>query len=136
MKKIRVGKTHALVDDEDYDRINEWSWSLDGRGYAKRSIGTSTIGMHREVLGLSQGDPAVDHINRNRLDNQKSNLRLATPRTNALNQRRRGLSSRFYGVTWHKQGKWQAQADKKYLGVFDDELDAAQAVIDHLRTVT
>lgn len=87
----RGGKTvaWALVDAQDLDLLNRWLWSLNGRGYAYGSPGF----MHRVLLGLKKRDGReIDHINRNRLDNRRANLRLCDRSSNMLNTER--------GVEW------------------------------------
>ncbi len=69
----------------------------------------------------------VDHKNRNKLDNRRSNLRVATPRENASNRGPRAHTSRFKGVTWHRCGRWQVVCAGKYVGLFVDESSAAAA---------
>jgi hypothetical protein len=85
-------------------------------------------------MGLAHGDDRrIDHINRNKLDCRRSNLRLATHAENLQNTAgNRGTSSRYRGVTRRRDtGKWQAQAglngEYHYLGLFDDEAAAAAA---------
>lgn len=103
-----------LVDDEDYDMlIAIGGWYIDSRGYAVtdkiidgRRIVTD---MHRLLHPPKHGF-IVDHINRNKLDNRKHNLRDATKSINALNS---GLwrhnTSGFKGVSWHKHAnKWRS----------------------------
>lgn len=77
---------YALIDLEDYERLTAHRWRL-SNGYAVR--GQPLIGLHREVLHMppyKPGDPIVDHISRNRLDDRKENLRVVTHTTNALNR--------------------------------------------------
>jgi hypothetical protein len=134
----REGKTvaYALVDAADYEWLSQWHWSLDRGGYAKR--GESRAGkkrivyLHRAVLGLEQGDGLEgDHVNGNRLDCRRSNLRVTTPRQNRQNRSKlAGASSRYRGVSWHKpRRKWVAYAKlngrKHHLGLFADEHEAA-----------
>lgn len=76
------GKGIALIDNDDYERISAHHWYLSGDGYAARgttdkSRKRHTVYMHREVL-LATGDLVVDHINHNRLDNRRENLRSVT----------------------------------------------------------
>ena len=75
----------------------------------------------------------VDHKNGIRSDNRWANLREVTPSQNHMNRSpRRGTSSRYIGVSKHKQtGKWVAQISvngkSKGLGYFANEIDAARA---------
>lgn len=101
MKKIHLaakrkckhsGKSFALVDDELYDELNKYHWSISTNGYAQRRVKignrTSIIHMHRQIMELTFGDSiCVDHINGNRLDNRKSNLRICSRTENNHNMR-------------------------------------------------
>lgn len=84
--------------------------------------------MHREVMELEPGVGQVDHRNRNRLDNQRQNLRLVTHAENMMNVgANKGSTSQYRGVSWNPRlRKWVASFRGKYLGCFDDELAAAQ----------
>lgn len=90
----------ALVNEDDAPRLARFRWTLDSHGYAVRSGRRGEphiVRMHREVLGVTS---TVDHINRDRLDNRRSNLRVATPSQNAANAKiRRNNSSGFRGVS-------------------------------------
>jgi hypothetical protein len=84
--------------------------------------------MHRQVMGLGLGDPEkVDHWNRDKLDNRKENLRLATHAQNMMNVgANRGATSTYRGVSWNgRLNKWIASFRGRHLGCFDDELAAA-----------
>jgi len=92
--------------------------------------------MHRLILN----DPpsaAIDHINRNKLDNRKSNLRECTDSENCRNQgKRRGCSSRHRGVSWNKRkSAWQVVIREggklKWKGWFDSEDEAAKVAAPH-----
>jgi len=101
------------IDEEDFERISRYRWRDDGRGYAvRKSRGCPTVKMHREILGLSCGDGEVDHINRNRMDNRKSNLRLVTRSQNQWNRAdpKRGLrfdprGRKHWSVVIYRYGK-------------------------------
>lgn len=92
--------------------------------------------MHRLLLDTPQGF-CTDHIDGNKLNNTRANLRICTTTQNAHNtnpyrKRRVGAQSAYKGVGWHtKSGKWRAfiVVDKKHihLGCFDSERDAAIA---------
>lgn len=116
MKKVKLTQNKfAIVDDEDFDFINQWKWFLNDNGYAVRSVWKGKkIRMHRLINQTLEGMD-TDHINRNRLDNRKSNLRTLTRSQNNLNT---GLwnhnTSGVKGVTWDKsRNKWAAQIQVK-----------------------
>jgi hypothetical protein len=77
--------------------------------------------MHRQILGVSVGGE-IDHINRDRLDNRRGNLRKVTRRENCAN---RGLSrnntSGHPGI-WGQCGKWKASVP--WSAVFESLEDA------------
>lgn len=114
--------TEAIVDEEDFERVSPYKWRLviDGKKrrlcYARADIRDNTgkwraVFMHRFVLGLSKGDPNVDHKNHNGLDNQRDNLRVVTQAQNLQNVRaHRDSASRYRGVHWDRHRKaWRAQ---------------------------
>jgi hypothetical protein len=130
----------ALVDDEDYAYLSQWEW------YAQRSSNTWYAGrkvpngtnrqltrwMHIDII-RPDGGLEVDHHNRNGLDNQRSNLRVATHAQNQHNAgRRRDNSSGYKGVSWRSDSqKWGAsiclQGKVTRLGSFAAAEDAAHA---------
>lgn len=141
MKQIRLTKGQvALVDDEDFDWLNQWRWKSHKitRGetsyfYAMRIVknnGKRTYQtMHRLILGLAHSSPEVDHRNHNTLDNRRCNLRIATVIQNQGNSRKRaGCTSQYKGVCFVK-GKWRSaiRINRRvtYLGSFTSEVDAA-----------
>jgi hypothetical protein len=150
MKEIELTQGQwALVDDEDYEFLNQWKWYAHKRGntyYAVRGNknkikdNINTISMHREIVILSP-NMEVDHIDGNGLNNQKYNLRICFHNENMLNQGKRNSrnpSSKYIGVFMIKSKYkdkeyfyWTAQITlngrKKYLGTFKTELDAAIA---------
>ena len=82
----------ALVDKEDYERIKAFRWGLTHSGKQPSVTSTRnkvprsrTVLLHRVVLDAPSG-LHVDHINHNRLDNRRCNLRLATPAQNSANR--------------------------------------------------
>ena len=140
MKEIPLtqGK-FALVDDEDFEWLNQWKWSYHKIGYAKRNIYLGggrkapkyqTIKMHRLILGTPT-DKDTDHINRDQLDNRRENLRVCTRTQNQYNRGTWGVSP-FRGVSWFKETeKWRAKITKGghsiHIGYFYSERDAARA---------
>jgi hypothetical protein len=119
----------AIVDAGDYDRLSKHSWSMRSKGYIGSSIGS----LHRVIMNTPAGMD-TDHINGNRLDNRRCNLRIATRAENMRNQHknRDGKASKYRGVChdW-RSGKWLAQITHEKrnirIGIFDIEEDAARA---------
>ena len=69
----------------------------------------------------------VDHKNGDPLDNRRKNLRVCTHRQNCQGRRpNKNCLSKYKGVSWFK-GKWTAMINQKYLGRFDNEINAAKA---------
>jgi hypothetical protein len=132
-------RAHALIDAADVPLVEPWSWSLTSAGYAARGITVDgrvrQIMLHRQILGLRSGDELDgDHINRDRLDCRRENLRVLphAGRPNSQNMTRPPKTSAYRGVSWAaKRGQWVAQvrADGRviHLGYFGDEHDASEA---------
>ncbi len=129
----------CLLDFEDYEIQKGFRWHYQRRKYAARLQHVSQemcdrlIYLHREIFQPEDG-VTVDHINRNRLDNRRSNLRSATRRQQAGNAKKRidGVTSGFRGVCFDaSRGKFMAQGRTNgkfvYLGRYDAESEAALA---------
>lgn len=105
-------------------------------GYVRRTKKcrgrSSTQLLHRFLLGAPKGKE-VDHINGDRLDNRRRNLRITSLRLNRVNQKlRTDNTSGYKGVTWDKEQKnWKAQVSvmyrNKFLGYFTSKEEAALA---------
>ena len=97
MKKIKLTRNqYVLVDDADYNWLNQWKWyaHLTHQGaktfYAARASKSVHIYMHRLIIGLRPNDKRMtDHINHNGLDNRRCNLRIVTRSENSRNRRRK-----------------------------------------------
>lgn len=128
-------RAHALVDaDMARDLVDGPRWHLTSTGYARRRRrGGGYDYMHRLVAGLVAGDGLqVDHINRDKLDNRRANLRVVTHLLNGQNLGAIGGTSRHRGVFFDRgTGRWRVRvrvlrADHD-LGRFDTEEQAAAA---------
>ena len=84
--KVTPGKV-ALVDEQDYTRLAELNWCINA-GYAGRRVGGTIWYMHWYVLGKPPKGKVTDHINGNKLDNRRENLRIITQQENTLNTKR------------------------------------------------
>lgn len=131
----------ALIDDEDAERVLRHRWYVvrneKGRRYyayrnARRKRGYRTVSMHRFILNAPPG-AQVDHINRDGLDNRRSNLSLATASQNHWNSGRQiNNKTGFKGVYWCKKDKRFRAVIKRYgaqrcVGGFSTAIEAARA---------
>jgi HNH endonuclease len=133
---------YALVDDRDYEYLSKFKWHC-SHGYAVRKTrGTGkyrgSIQMHREVLGLPSDNKLqiqVDHIDGDRLNNTRANLRVATPSQNRQNRSRtRANTTGYKGVKVNRSSRtlrFYAMIGVfgvyKYLGSYDTPEEAARA---------
>ena len=139
--KNGIGK-FILVDDEDFEKIKQWKWQLSNRVYACRSKWLkprklnkqTTVYMHRFILDFPELE--VDHINRDKLDNRKCNLRLVSNQQSAFNRKpHKDSKSGYKGVDFHDQKwrktNWRAQikinGKNTLIGYFNSSMDAAKA---------
>lgn len=135
-----AGKS-ATVDDADYENVARYNWYMSSAGYACRNLWlkgqgrATTVYLHRVVMQPPQGI-TVDHKNGDRLDNRRSNLRLATVGENRRNSGLRSNNTSGYaGVHLFKQkvnNRWQARiadpSGKRIgLGFFATPEEAASA---------
>lgn len=131
----------ALIDQSDLALVSSFTWyphRMKGiTRYAQTNIQDRAKGdqrvrqMHRLILDLQPGQGTVDHIDGNGLNNQRSNLRLASQLHNNWNTRKRkGYSSQYRGV--HRdQNRWEvciyANRCRYRIGRFVSEVEAAMA---------
>ena len=135
----------AICDDCDFALVNQFKWSLSAKGYVQARVparlmtkyNVKGIQLQRLLLWDSiKNNYLVDHINGDKLDNRRQNLRLVTMSQSNMNRksinfkRRQDIFSKYKGVWWDRN-KWRAAitvAGKKiYLGRFFDENEAALA---------
>lgn len=147
---ILTGGEVALVDDEDYPLLSRHKWQLShDDGYAVTTVQTrfgknNTFYLHRFIIG---GFCTCDHINLNKLDCRKENLRRATMQENGWNKGKqirkdRPPTSNYKGVRYAplknkprwlaffkyvKPGAHKSTGKMIYLGYFDTEIEAAKA---------
>ncbi len=129
--------THAIIDETDVD-LDDFKWSNNGNNYAARNgSDRSRIYLHRVILQRIIGrdmlpGEEVDHINRNKLDNRRSNLRISSRSQNGSNRAlQSNNTSKYRGVWQNEIGKWRAdikvRGHKICLGTYDTPEDAAHA---------
>jgi hypothetical protein len=138
MKEIQLtqGKV-ALVSDRCFEYINQWKWHahFGDVWYAERNEGKwpfqKKIKMHRVIMGITDSDIKIDHIDGNGLNNQDENLRVCTHAQNLRNRKKPSNNTSGWKGVCLIGNKYQAQitAEGKviYLGSFLTPEDAARA---------
>lgn len=128
MKIVKISQNkEAIVDEGDLKRVIKNKWSYHHTGYVVR--GKPQISLHRFIMGAKKGEE-VDHINGNRLDNRRSNLRFCTRSQNIQNtSSRRGI---LKGLEWRESRKaWavrvMSNGKRNYVGYFKSKADAIRA---------
>ncbi len=121
-------KAISLIDKEDIEKIKKYKWHQFNNKYIATDLPNKKIlRLHRYVLGLKKlEDGEVDHINGDRTDNRKQNLRIVTRSQNLMN--RKGVKGYYFDNYYQK---WKAEIivnGKKFnLGSFDTEEEAKQS---------
>lgn len=116
-----------ILLDSDYN--HKGRIHVDTRtGYAKINIKTGhnkykTTRLHRHVMSAKEGQ-IVDHINGNKLDNRRENLRFVTERQNQANRRHKGAS---YDKSIKGVNKWKVTFGVRYVGRYPTEKEAIEA---------
>ncbi len=120
MKEIRLtqGKV-TLVDDEYFEWLDRWKWCYGSSGYAMRTVRRSdnkpfTLRMHR-LIALPHDNEFTDHINQDKLDNRRSNLRVCSTHNNSCNrEKQKNNTSGYKGVYKRDDSpKWEARIQIK-----------------------
>ena len=144
-KRERPAKTLTLlhgqktiVDASEFHDLQQFIWYLGSGGYVYAQINGRPIAMHAYLMKTPKG-MHTDHINRNRLDNRRSNLRVCTPQENLANRRSfNGAANPFFGKT-HSDDfkskvseKWrkpvmQLTLENQTINQFDSTLAAEKA---------
>ena len=117
----------AIIDNEDYAYLSRWKWYCNAYGYAERTAYVNgkrrNVRLHSLLLPPKSGF-VVDHVNQNRLDNRRMNLRYATKRQNAINSKLRCTNTSGVTGVAKSHKKWEAYGtiDRHYyhLGRFAD----------------
>ncbi len=134
----------TIVDDEDFERISKLSWNQNFYGYVCSYVNAGTrtnktgnvvtksklVYLAREILQAGNKEQ-VDHINHDKLDNRRSNLRIANHTQQKMNRRMfSNNKSGFKGVVFER-GRYKAtisiNGKKVHIGVFDTPIEAAKA---------
>lgn len=135
--KTRCG-SEIKVCNKDYEFLNKIKWHLNNHGYPRCAPSFKFKYLMHSLLIKPKENFVVDHINQNKLDNRRCNLRYVNKSQNAMNsgksksRKGRALSSKYRGVYCDKRyGSFDAYCTKDgkrfYAGRFSDEIGAAKA---------
>lgn len=116
---------NVLIDIEDINKLKKHSWRINEKGYIISDIKYRKTRIHNFILNRDTSNPKIvcDHINKNKLDNRKKNLRIVTQRENNLN---RSIIENAKYYTYRKdRNKYYAYN----IGYFNTEEEAKNAVI-------
>ena len=139
--EVGVGYTsngeRFIFDKEDFEIIKDFCWFVNNLGYVvtRDRITSKIISFHRLVMHPKNKDELVDHINRDRLNNCKSNLRVCSHDDNMKNRSiHKNNTSGILGVTWNEpRKKWEVQIRINgrctYIGLFTSKAEAIRVRI-------
>jgi hypothetical protein len=121
----------AVVDAADFNWLKNLKFYSTAKGYAVCNFNGRHESMHRLIMNPPPG-LVVDHIDRNPLNNKRSNLRICTTKQNNYNRKRHNKYSKYKGIYWlSTSNKWRAvihyYSKHIHLGYFDSEIETAQA---------
>lgn len=122
-------RTKVKIDKDDYEKVKKFKWSINSQGYAQNNDNREKL--HVYLMGRKSG-LVIDHINRDKLDNRKSNLRHVPLSVNSFNRVLSNNTSGCAGVMLVKgKNKWRVGigVDNKhiFLGYFYNKQDAITA---------
>lgn len=130
LKVFDKNDNYFICDLEDYDLIKQYSWKRNKDGYWICHKNNKISMLHRILLKINDKNIFVDHINHNKNDNRKINLRICTSQENNRNTKlQERNNSNIIGVRWNKnKQKWTSQIGLnykiKYLGTFSTKEEA------------
>ncbi|WP_193789066.1 HNH endonuclease, partial [Zavarzinella formosa] len=116
MQEIQLSNSplKTLVDDDIAELIKGKSLSITNAGYVQFWNKTKPALLHRFVINAQKGQH-TDHIDPNKLNNTRENLRIVTRQENQLNRNRSKNSSQYRGVCWSvTEERWLSGASAKY----------------------
>lgn len=129
--KCKIKNKVVLIDDEDLGIFNRYNWHISDSGYVVwRGLingKKKTIRLHRLVMHADE-DQIVDHINRNKLDNRKSNLRFTTCAENLRNTSQYEKAKCYY----YDNTKQRWTIDAKRFGIKSLYMDSEEACIKYI----
>lgn len=139
--ELKLSKGTIHYDKSDEKLVSQYHWYIGAKGYVygykkPRGKELKQFRMHRILLGLKPRKGIVDHINGNRLDNRRCNLRVGDAQLNAINKRNTP-SKKYRGVYWdNSRNAYQISVrhkGKNYSGGRYKDINEAAIAVERLR---
>src|SRR5437667_7176359 len=141
--EIKLGgkkEGNVLVSVQDFDLLSKYSWQQNEKGYAQCSEKIKNSRLMHRIIMEPEMNKIVDHINHNRLDNRRENLRIITKPQNNQNRLKNKLkitTSKYKGVSYSKRYKKFRTTIKynnkqKDIGIYEKEEEATKAYDIHV----
>ena len=130
IKGLECART--TIDIDSIKKIKRHKWYLSGTGYAETHINGNTVRMQHIIMGVEVNKKRiVDHKDRDKLNNRKSNYRVCSFAKNLLNSGMKKNNTSGYKGVFKEGKKWQARigvdGENIRLGLFKDKREAAKA---------
>lgn len=130
MKIKTTDGRQVIVDKEDYPVLSRLNWYVSDSGYAISDSPVKHLKMHKLIIGPIPPKTVIDHINRDKLDNRKDNLRVVSQKVNSRNSDKYEFAKRY----WYdkRRDTWivEVKGIIKYLPVKSPEI--AERVVKRL----
>jgi hypothetical protein len=121
---------YTIVDDKDFEWLNKFKWHFGSHGYVVTTVNYRKVLMHR-LINKTPENFETDHINRDKLDNRRSNLRTVTQSQNGFNRGpQKNNKSGIKGISWEKdRNKWSAELTINQKRVYRQRFNSLQEAI-------
>lgn len=107
---LAVGNKEVICDEEDYKLLSEYKLYINSDGYVLGKKDKESVIQISKLLMNTPVGMVIDHINHNRSDIRRGNLRVCTYSQNNMNTRpRENTKSGVTGVNWHHTGRWRVR---------------------------
>lgn len=136
---------NVIIDKKDYEKIKYFRCFVGAKGYIYFNMNNKSIRLHRFLMEVTDPLIFIDHIDGNKLNNTRKNLRFSDAQKNSRNRlksKQKNFSSKYMGVHFNKvRNLWKAQIKRKGKNIYDisdkNELHAAIQrdlyILDHLK---
>lgn len=127
-------KQIVTISKDDYDKIKFRNCHIcKNRGYVVIGINSKSYKLHRFLMGVTDPNIFIDHIDGNKLNNTKDNLRLSNAQKNGQNKTKKiGSSSKYLGVSY-SDNKWVTAIRKNGKNIFNkscsNKIDNSEVII-------